>query len=412
MRASSRSVLQTYIVLTLLATFASSFIWGVNTLFLLDAGLSITQAFAANSFYAVGQVLFEVPTGVVADTWGRRASYMLGAFTLFAATVVYLLIWEMGGPFWMWAVTSAALGLGFTFFSGAVEAWLVDALQATGYKGSLDAAFAKGQIATGVAMLSGTILGGAVAQATNLGVPYIMRAAALAGTFIAAYLLMHDYGFTPKPRQTAVRDMRDTFKRSLQHGFGNPSVRWVMLAAPFTAGVGFYAFYAMQPHLLQLYGNTESYLVAGLAASIVAGAQILGGLLVAHVHRYFRRRTSFILAGILLSSVALVVIGVTGDFYVAIVFLVLWALIFAGTYPVRQAYINGLIPSEQRATVLSTDNLVGSSGGAVVQPGLGKVADVWSYGPSFVGGAIIQMLAVPFVLLARKTRAASDEIKP
>ena len=114
-------ILKTYVALTLLATFASSFIWGINTLFLLDAGLSITQAFAANAFFTVGEVLFEVPTGIVADTLGRRTSYLLGAATLFVSTVLYVLMWKIHGPFWSWALSSALLGLGFTFFSGATE---------------------------------------------------------------------------------------------------------------------------------------------------------------------------------------------------------------------------------------------------------------------------------------------------
>ena len=41
-------------------------------------------------------------------------------------------------------------------------------------------------------------------------------------------------------------------RASVEHGLGNPPVRWVMLAAPFTAGVGIYAFYALQPYLLEL----------------------------------------------------------------------------------------------------------------------------------------------------------------
>src|SRR5687768_17690849 len=104
-RASGR-IVKTYISLTLLSTFASSFIWGINTLFLLDAGLSITEAFAANAFFTAGQVLFELPTGVVADTFGRRMSPLLGAATLFASTILYLMLWESSGPFWAWAVVS------------------------------------------------------------------------------------------------------------------------------------------------------------------------------------------------------------------------------------------------------------------------------------------------------------------
>jgi len=125
MTTAAKRIVRSYLALTLLSTLAASFIWGINTLFLLDAGLTITQAFTANAFFTAGQVLFELPTGVVADTMGRRASYLLGAGTLFLSTLLYLWLWQSTGPFWAWAVVSMFLGLGFTFFSGATEAWLV-----------------------------------------------------------------------------------------------------------------------------------------------------------------------------------------------------------------------------------------------------------------------------------------------
>jgi MFS family permease len=79
--------------------------------------------------------------------------------------------------------------------------------------------------------------------------------------------------------------------------------------------------------------------------------------------------------------------------------------------PIRQAYLNGLIPSEQRATVLSFDNLLGSSGGVVIQPALGKAADAWSYATSYVVGAAVQLAAAPFMVLARRERPSSDPIE-
>ncbi|HEY4789818.1 MAG TPA: MFS transporter, partial [Actinomycetes bacterium] len=77
----------------------------------------------------------------------------------------------------------------------------------------------------------------------------------------------------------------------------------------------------------------------------------------------------------------------------------------------RQTFLNGLIPSEQRATVLSFDNLLGSSGGVVIQPALGKVADAASYATSYVVGAGVALAALPFMLLARQTRASSDPVE-
>ncbi|MGW1342495.1 MFS transporter [Kribbella sp. NPDC002412] len=394
-------VLRTYITLMVVSTGASSMIWGVNTLFLLDAGLSIGEAFAANAFFTVGMVLFEVPTGVVADTVGRRTSYLLGTITLLGSTLLYLLMWQTGAPFAAWAVASMLLGLGFTFFSGATEAWLVDGLHATGYQGSLDAAFAKGQIANGIAMLGGSIGGGVLAQVTNLGVPYAVRAALLGVTFVVAWRAMHDVGFTPKPRVSVVAEMRAILRASLDHGLLNPPVRWVMLAAPFTAGVSMYGFYAAQPYLLELYGSSDSYAIAGLSAGLVAGAQIVGGASASYLARAFRRRTSVMLAATGTVVVVLVLIGLASSFWGALGLLAVWAVLFAAVTPVRQAYLNELIPSAQRATVLSSDSLLASGGGVVIQPALGRAADVWGYGTSYVLGAGIQFLALPFILRAR-----------
>ncbi|HTE22365.1 MAG TPA: MFS transporter [Candidatus Limnocylindria bacterium] len=410
METTPQQILRTYVTLILLSTFATSFIWGINTLFLLDAGLSITEAFTANAFFTVGQVLFEVPTGVVADTVGRRASYLLGSATLFASTIFYLVLWQQHAAFWLWAISSALLGLGYTFFSGAVEAWLVDALQATGYKQSLESAFAKGQIATGIAMLTGTVAGGVIAQYTNLGIPYILRAVVLAVTFAAAFLLMKDVGFTPRRRVSVLKEVKGTLKSSFDHGFRNPPVRWLMLTSPFTAGVGIYAFYAMQPYLLELYGSTDSYAIAGLAAAIVAGAQIGGGLLVVRIRKLFAYRTSLLAAAIGLSAASMAAIGLAQNFWVVLIILVIWAMLFAAVQPVHQAYLNGLIASGERATVLSSDNLLGSSGGAVFQPLLGKSAEAWGYPASYVISAGISLIALPFILLAKRQKAASDRI--
>jgi MFS family permease len=404
-------VLRIYVTLTWLSTLAASFIWGINTLFLLDAGLSITQAFAANAFFTAGQVLFEVPTGVVADMLGRRASYLLGSATLFVSTLLYLLLWRLHGPFLAWALVSMLLGLGFTFFSGATEAWLVDGLKFANYRGTLEAAFAKGQVATGVAMLTGTLIGGVVAQVTNLGVPYLLRSVLLALTFGVAFVSMRDLGFTPKQGASIPGEIRRILQSSLQHGFRNAPVRWLMLAAPFQTGVGIYAFYAMQPYLLELYGRSGSYAVAGLAAAIVAGAQIAGGAIVRYAGRVFRRRTRLLLAGSVTSAAALALIGRAPGFVAALALLGLWAVVFAATMPVRQAFINDLIPSKERATVLSSYNLLGSSGGVLIQPALGRAADAWGYATSYLIGAGVEILALPFLLLARRERAASDPMQ-
>jgi MFS family permease len=410
MNDKARRVQKVYLTLLLLHTLAASFIWGINTLFLLDAGLTNAQAFAANAFFTVGLVLFEVPTGVTADIRGRRFSYLLGTMTLIVSTVLYLLMWQISAGFWAWAVASALLGLGFTFFSGAVEAWLVDALTASGFTGPLDSVLAKGEIVEGTAMLTGSVAGGYLAQITNLGVPYAARAVVLLLTFVLAFVLMHDLGFTPKSGVRPLSEVRGVLSSALKYGLRNPPIRWVMLASVFTDGVSIYAFYAMQPYLLELYGDPKAYGIAGLAAAIVGGAQIGGGVLVPHLRHVFERRTSILLVAVIVATLALALVALGPGFWVVILLLTLWGLVFATLMPVRQAFVNGLIPSEQRATILSFGSLMGSAGGVAFQPILGRAADVWGYGTSYLCSASIQALAIPFMWLARRTHAESDAV--
>jgi MFS family permease len=407
-----RQIQRTYLGLLLGNTLAASLIWGINTIFLLDAGLSNFEAFAANAFFTVGMVVFEVPTGVVADTVGRRASYLLGTVTLSAATLLYVLLWQLSAPFWQWAVASVLLGLGFTFFSGAVEAWLVDALTATGYTGQMETVFGRGQVVTGVAMLSGSVAGGFVAQQANLGAPFVLRAAILLVMFAVAWRLMHDVGFTPHKGSRPLAEMRRIASASIEYGWRAPAVKWVMVQAVFTGGVSFYVFYALQPFLLELYGDPEAYQIAGIVAAIVAGAQIIGGFAAPLVRRLFHRRTSALIVATGLAAAVLAVIGIVEEFWFVLGMIVIWGLLFAAVTPIRQTYLNGMIPSEQRATVLSFDSMIGSTGGIVTQPALGRAADVWGYGPSYMIGAGISALALPFLALARRQNAPADYAGP
>jgi MFS family permease len=409
MNAAARKIQRIYLTLTLGNTLAASFIWGVNTLFLLDAGLSNFEAFAANAFFTAGMVIFEVPTGVIADGWGRRVSFLLGTVTLAGSTYLYYLLWQLSAPFPWWAAVSVLLGLGFTFFSGAVEAWLVDALHFSGYEGGLEAVFGRGQMVSGVAMLVGSVAGGVIAQATDLGVPFLVRVGVLLALFVLALWLMHDVGFTPERSTHPLRATRAVLSASIDNGLKIPPVRYVMLAAPFSTGVGFYVFYALQPFLLELFGDPRAYSVAGLAAAIVAGAEVVGGWLAPHVRGLFRKRTSVLILSGCSSALLLLVLGFTQVFWVALALLTVWAVVDSAATPVRQAYINDMIPSKQRATVLSFDSLMGSSGGVVVQPALGRGADVFGYPASLAMAGVIQLFVVPFLLASRRQGSPADE---
>jgi MFS family permease len=407
-KQTSKTVRRTYYVLTAGNTLAASLIWGINTIFLLDAGLSNFEAFAANAFFTAGMVLFEIPTGVVADRWGRRASFLCGTLTLAVTTGLYVLLWQLHSGFVWWAIVSVLLGLGFTFFSGATEAWLVDALTATSFDGQLESVFSRGQVIMGATTLGGSVAGGYLAQLTNLGVPYLVRTAILIGMFLLALIMMHDLGFTPARGDRPVAEVKKIVYSSVEYGLKVPAVRAIMLAGMFTGGIDIYVYYALQPHLLNLWGDQTAYGIAGLAAAVIAGAQIVGGIVSPRVRKTFRRRTSALLVVGALGVAMLTLIGLINNFWAVVVLITLWELMSYAGFPIREAYLNGMIPSQQRATILSFDSLMNSAGGIVAQPALGKSADVWGYQVSFLLSAAGSALALPFIARARRLNMPAD----
>jgi MFS family permease len=226
--------------------------------------------------------------------------------------------------------------------------------------------------------------------------------------FILALIMMHDLGFTPARAGRPLTEVKRIVNSSVTHGLKVPAVRAIMLAGMFTSGIGLYVYYALQPHLLNLWGDQTAYGIAGLAAAVIAGAQIVGGLLSPRIRRAFRRRTSALLVSATLGVAMLTLIGLSDKFWVVIVLITLWELAGFAALPIRQAYLNGMIPSQQRATILSFDSLINSAGGIVAQPVLGKSADAWGYQVSYLLSAAGSALALPFIARARQLNTRAD----
>jgi MFS family permease len=258
-------------------------------------------------------------------------------------------------------------------------------------------------------MLAGTVAGGFIAQLTSFGVPYLVRAALQLLSFCVAFVIMKEIAFTPSKARLFTQ-IKALGRAALKYGLGNRPVRWTMLAAPFYMGTGIYGFYAAQPYLLQLFGDQQAIGIAGIAAAGIAGTQVAGGFAVPFIRRRFRRRTHILIACALLTAVSLALIGLIQSFYVVVALLIVWAMAYAASIPVRQAYLNSLIPSEQRATVLSFDSMVNSCGGVAFQPVLGRVADTLGYAVSYVVSAGIACISLPFLVAARRENVREDLI--
>jgi len=405
-----KRVIRSYLVISGLFTLSASLIWGINTLFLLDAGLTIFEVFVANAVFTAAMALFEVPTGVVADTLGRRVSFLLSEATLALGTLAYVGVAAIQGGLLLFCLAGVILGLGYTFYSGAVEAWLVDALKATGYQRELDGVFARASMVSSVAMIVGTVSGGLLGQ-LNLSFPYIARAALVLMAFAVGFRTMHEIGFTPRAMhlQGIVGEMRKVGRAGITYGWRAPAVRLLVMDSFLTWGFFSWAWYAWQPYFLDLYGKNAIWL-SGLIAAMFALAGIAGNALVGRLARPGGRRTTILLAGAAISTATMVATGAVRSFWVTVPIFLLGAVVMGVVSPVRQTYLHSSIPTSERATLVSFDSLMGSLGSVGGQTGLGFLSQERSIPAGFVIGGLTTILALPIFARLRALNEPADRI--
>jgi MFS family permease len=406
--ASEQGIIRTYLAVTALTTLAQSLIWGVNTLFLMEAGLDILGVMVANAAFTVAQVLFEVPTGVVADTWGRRASYLLSVAVIMAGTLLYVWAGTARAGLPALCLASAVLGLGFTFYTGAVDAWMVDALHSVNSTMQTENVFARSAVVFGVFMVIGTTAGGVLGQ-TALWLPYIGRVVFLVPALVLGLTSMPDLGFQHRALtwSTVGSEVRTVAATGVRYGTRNPVVRSLMLAGCVQGLFGMYGFYSWQRYFLDLLGQDLIW-VSGLIAAAVGLAGAAGSALVRPLMVRRPRRSSVLMWTVAATSVCIVLAGMVRVFWVAVPLYIVACVLGGIGSPVRSAWLNACIPSEQRATLISLDSLFGEAGGTAGQLGLGYVSRVASIGTAWVIGGIVQIGSLPFLGLARHRGPASD----
>jgi MFS family permease len=421
---SSRQIMTVYLASGGLFTLAASLIWGVNTLFLLDAGLDIFQVMLVNAAFSAGQVIFEVPTGVIADTIGRKASYLIGIGALFMATLLYVAAAEYQWGVWAFVGTSVLLGFGFTCQTGAVDAWLVDALNYLEYEGLREQVFARAGMVAGAAMLIGTLAGGFLGQ-VNLSVPYLVRSGVLALAFVFVMWGMHEVGFDSRPLKWGNfgAETRSIFDAGIKYGWRHGVVRPLLFVSAAQGVFMLYFFYSMAPFALELLGRPDLVWVAGALAAFFGLTGIVGNALVGPVMRSKtgRRRPSSVLSLMaLLTAVSAAAIGIIGMLapeggsllsFTLVVGIAgaFWGVLFGVMQPITQAYLNEHIPSTQRATVLSFASFFSEAGGMVGQPALGWLARMTSIPVGYLAGAVFMGIAAPLYRMSGRAEDALDE---
>jgi hypothetical protein len=399
-------VQRTYYLIAGVYTLSASLIWGINTMFLLESGLSLMEAFIANAVFTGAWALFEVPTGLVAT---RVAGGRLLSVTLLAGRGRR----SSQSPTARGCqlhLASIILGLGFTFYSGAVEAWLVDALNATGYTGPVDRVLARGALISSIAQLVGAVSGGLLGG-ISLAIPYLVRCVLLVGAFAIAFVAMHDIGFTVRALRWSdvPREMMRIGRESVRFGWNEPHARLAMLAGAAPAIFLAWGWYAWQPYFTELLGHKAAW-VLGVIAAAISLATAAGNWLVERLTRFCGHRTTILLGATIVYTTASIGVGFAPVFWAAVA-LYLVAMMASGVFqPVLQGYLHAVVQNEQRATVLSLASLLGSVSSMGGQAGLGWIAAHRSLGAGYAIGGFTSVLAIPWLIGMRRLNGAPDRI--
>jgi DHA3 family tetracycline resistance protein-like MFS transporter len=331
--------------------------------------------------------LGEVPTGVVADTYSRRLSLIIGYVGM---GVAWAAVGLVSAP-WLVIALWALWGFSYTFTSGAEQAWITDEVGVEnvgriflrgarwGQVGSVLGLFA--QVGLGVVSLrAGVILGGVFTIGVGLG----------------CLAFMPEHGFVRRPREergSALAELRTTASAGARYAWAAPAIL-LLIGVELFMGASSEAFDRLkEAHFLRdvgLPGEIDPVVWFGLLwlAGMVLNIAAIGSL-IKRVDRGGRESVArYLFAFVILELVAMLVFALTGSIWLAVAGIlgVFFARNMAG--PLFDTWLNEQITdSSVRATVISLtgqSNAVGQSAGG---PVLGVVGNVWGISAALAVGA-------------------------
>lgn len=358
-------------------------------------GFSLTEVTGAEGLYLVGIVFLEVPTGAVADRWGRSKSLALGALCLAGATFIFAFTESFAvllASFLLWSVAH-------TLMSGADSALLYDNLKDLGEEHRFERASGRGAACSWAGAGIGTLLGGPVAALTSIRFTILLGSATCVVAALAALLIaegMHEE-----------HAARPGYFRSIRLAFGeawhNPTVRAVILLTGVITASLEAVHYLVQPYLVDRGVDVGIWFSMLQVPTILFG---VGGALLASSALGQKRPFAAMLA-IPAAGVAGYLLLAAGPGLSAYAVLPVMFALDSWLRPLAAGYINRQIGSERRATVLSMQGMVGSLTLAALAPGAGYLTDERGLTWAFAAGAVVTLAglaAFGLPLLARLGR--------
>jgi len=363
------------------------------------AGLDPLQMVLVGTVLELSGFLFEIPTGVIADVYSRRLSMIIGYVMV---GLGYGLI-AFFPTFEIILVSQVIWGIGFTFLSGASQAWITDELGVERANQSFIHASQIGQ----VGMLVGIAL--CVALATiDLALPILVGSLGLVGLGVFSIWFMDEKNYRPleDTERSSWRQTKATLSSGLSIVRASP-VLLTILAIAFFEGMFSEGYDRLNvPFLIESY---EFPLVAGMDSVIwwgvmSAGATIGAFLALECVRRYVDTSDYHRVVLILTVASALLILCVfafalAGNFYFAIVSYFGIAILRTIKGPLTTIWLNRSLESSTRATIFSMQAQADGIGQVGGGPILGVIGTLVSIKAALIAGTLT---LIPAILLYRR----------
>ena len=395
---------KTWIAYKAVEAFAFAVGWTVAAVFFVrELDFSPLQLVLAGTALEVAYFSFEIPTGIVADTYGRRLSIIAGAAGLglgFIAT-------GLANGVWLVLVAAAFMGFTWTFKSGADEAWITDEVGVE----QAGRSFQAGAQGARIGALAG--IGAAVGLAlVDLRLPIVAGGVVMLALALFLVVVMPETAFVSARAESvsAVASMRGTARQGGTLIRRNPLLL-VIVGIVFFLGASNEGFDRLwEAHFLvdvgvPDFGGLDQVLWFGVLA---AGAMLLAILVAQPLSRRLSRLSPSGMARTLLVSDALQ-LGALLAFAFATSFAIALAAFWGARVvrsigaPVYSTWLNANVEdSKVRATVLSMTNVFGSAGEWGGGPALGVVGNVFGIRAALAGSA--SLLAPALALYGRAIR--------
>ena len=327
-------------------------------------GLSLARIMILNACFMVFVFLAEIPTGTIADRFGRKVSLILACPVSIGAIFLYTSF----PNFWIFLVGEFLFAVAFTLMSGADEALIYDSLQETGVTEASKRIFARLESFKLAGVLVGALLGSVIANSYGLVAPVRMHIVPLSIAFLFALLLREPTASEKAASKTYRQIMFDGVKYFLSH----KTLKVLAFDMVGVNALSFVIIWFYQP-LVEKAGLDLIYFGTIHAAMTVGQILILTN--VERIERLLGSKRRLLLLSALIPAAAFIILGTTKYLPMTILGVLLVANFGLARGPLFVSYMNKFIPSDQRATALSTASMFRMLAMAVLNPIAGVLAD-------------------------------------